>query len=65
MAMLEMLAEVVRSEEFLDVIAFTEFMHGSQMLKTLIPVWFRVIGKLLATVATRIMSRARTCLRYR
>lgn len=62
MAMLEMLSEVVCSEKLLHIVAFTKFMHGSQVLETLIPIWFRVVRKLLATISTCVMRRARSCL---
>lgn len=59
MAVLEMLSEVVCSEEFLHVVAFTKFMHSSQMLKSLIPIGLRVVGELFATISTCVMRRAR------
>lgn len=50
--MLEMLSEVISSEEFFGLIAFAEFVHVGQVFNAAIPVGLRVVGKFFTTVAT-------------
>jgi hypothetical protein len=58
MAVLEMLAEVVRSEELLRVVALAELVHGRKVLESAVPIWARVIGEFFTTVTTRVVRGA-------
>lgn len=51
-AMLEMLSEVIRSEEFLGLVAFAMLVNNIEMITTDVPVWW--IWKLIATKATDV-----------
>lgn len=55
MAVLQMLSEVIRAEEFFGLIAFTEFVNGHEMFGPMIPV--RRSWKLLAAVSADICRR--------
>jgi len=52
MAMLEVLTEVVCSEEFLRLVALAEFVDVVQMLRADVPLWW--IGELITAIATDI-----------
>lgn len=52
MAVLQMLTEVVGSEEFLTLIALAKFVNSIQMLNTSLPLWRT--GKLVTTVTTSV-----------
>ena len=56
MAVFEMLPEMVRAEELLRLVAFSEFVGVDKMPSAFIPVgrWF--VGELLATVAASVES---------
>ena len=55
MAMLQMLAEMVRTEKLLCIVAFAKFVHSGQVLKTTVPVRLRVVGEFFAAVAADVM----------
>lgn len=55
MAVLEMLAEMVCTEELLRIVAFAELVYDGEMLESAVPVWLGMIGKLLAAVAAGVM----------
>lgn len=55
MTMLQMLPEVIRTEELLRIIALAEFMHGSQVLKTTVPVGAWEVGELFTAVPACIV----------
>lgn len=55
MAVLQMLAEVIRTEEFLCVVALAKLVHCSQVLETTIPIGLWQVGKFLTTVAANIV----------
>ena len=55
MTMLQMLAEVVSTKEFLGLIAFAKLMYTIEMHTTCFPVRSWLVGKLLATVAASII----------
>jgi hypothetical protein len=48
--MLQMLAEVVGTEEFLRVVALAKLVHGRQVLEPAIPVGSWEIGELFSAV---------------
>ena len=52
MAVLQMLAEVIGTEEFLCLIALAEFVCLQDVVASVIPVWW--VGKLVATVAAGV-----------
>ena len=54
MAMLQVLSEVVCAEEFLRVVALAEFVHGGQVLESLVPVCLWEIGEFLPAVAAGV-----------
>ena len=55
MAVLQVLAEMVRAEKLLCIVAFAKFVYSGQMLKATVPIRLRVVGKFLAAVAADIM----------
>jgi len=56
MAMLEMLAEMVGTEEFLRLIAFDKFMLVGEMCSARIPIRLWIVRELIATIAACIKS---------
>lgn len=52
--MLQMLAEMVGTKEFLGLVAFAELMYTIEMRTTCFPIRCWLIGKLLPTVAASI-----------
>lgn len=52
--MLQMLAEMIGTKEFLGLVAFTEFMYTVEMCTTCLPIRSWLVGKLCATVAASI-----------
>lgn len=56
MRMLQVLAEVVSTEEFLRLVAFAELMHVVQVICSHIPLGW--IGELFATVAAGVHATA-------
>lgn len=63
MAVLQVLSEVIRPVEFLDIVALAEFVHTSQVLKPTLPVCLRKIGKFLAAITAGVVrwTRAGLC----
>ena len=55
MAMLEVLAEMVRTEKFLCIVALAKLVHSGQVLKATVPVRLRVVGEFFAAVAADVM----------
>lgn len=55
MTMLQMLTEMIRTEEFLRIVALAEFMNGGKMVEPGIPVWAGEVRELLAAVAARVV----------
>jgi hypothetical protein len=49
--MLQMLPEMIRSEELLVLVAFSVLVRNNQMLCAEIPIWFRLVRKLCSTIA--------------
>jgi len=56
MAMLEMLAEVVRAEELLRLVALSKLVHMVEVFRAKLPT--RRVSELLATVATDVSTVA-------
>lgn len=56
MTMLQMLPEMIRTIKLLRIIALAELVHGSQMLKAVVPVWPGEIGEFLAAVPACIVG---------
>lgn len=52
--MLQMLAEMIGTKEFLGLVAFTEFMYTVEMRTTCFPIRSWLVGKLCSTVAACI-----------
>lgn len=55
MTMLQMLTEMIRTEEFLRIVALAEFMYGGKMVESGIPVWAGEVREFLAAVAACIV----------
>lgn len=53
-AMLQMLTKMVGTEEFLRLIAFTEFMHVLEVGHPGFPVWSWIVWKFYTTITTNI-----------
>ncbi len=58
MTVLEMLSEVIGSEELLGLVAFAEFVHVGEVVYPTIPVRLRVVRELLATVPAHVCEGA-------
>ena len=52
--MLQMLAEMIGTKEFLGLVAFTKFMYTVEMRTTCFPIGGWLVGELCATVAASI-----------
>ena len=61
MTVLQVLSEMICTEEFLCLIAFTELVLRYKMLLPLIPIGRRFVCKLVATVATNIKRGDAVC----
>ncbi len=58
MAVFEMLSEVIRSVEFLGLVALPEFMDVDEVISPDIPVGLRKVGKVFAAVAAGVELRS-------
>lgn len=57
MTMFQMLSKIICLKEFLDIIAFSKFVHIYEVLKSTVPIWLRKIRKFLSTISAGIMRR--------
>lgn len=53
--MLQMLTEVVCSEELFRIVALAELVYGGEVFEPAVPIWLGEIGELLAAVPAGIM----------
>ena len=55
MTVLEVLAEMISSEELLGLVAFAELVHVGQMVYSMFPIWLRMTWELFAAVTAGIL----------
>lgn len=55
MGMLQMLTEMIRTEEFLRIIALAKLMNGGEVVESRIPVWTREVREFLAAIAACVV----------
>lgn len=60
MAVLQMLSEMICTEELLALVAFAKFVYGREVVATSYPILSREVGKLITTVSTHIVVRGNT-----